>query len=115
MAMEVSVERVYDVGIAGIHRLLDQRERLDGATVAIVCAGMEGALPSVVAGITSTLVIAVPTSRGYGAHFGGLAALLTMLNSCAAGVGVMNIDNGFGAGCLAHRINMVAEETSRLQ
>ncbi len=100
------VERLYDVGVAGIHRLLGRKERLFEARVIIVVAGMDGALPSVVGGLVECPVIAVPTSRGYGASFGGLAALLTMLNSCAAGVGVMNIDNGFGAGCLAHRINM---------
>lgn len=101
------VERLYDVGVAGIHRLLGRKERLFDAQVIIVVAGMDGALPSVVGGIVDCPVIAVPTSRGYGASFGGLSALLTMLNSCAAGVGVMNIDNGFGAGCLAHRINML--------
>jgi NCAIR mutase (PurE)-related protein len=99
------VERLYDVGVAGIHRLLGRKDRLFDARVIIVVAGMDGALPSVVGGLVDSPVIAVPTSRGYGASFGGLAALLTMLNSCAAGVGVMNIDNGFGAGCLAHRIN----------
>lgn len=92
-----------------MHRLLGQQERLHDARALIVVAGMDGVLPSVVGGLVRQPVIAVPTSRGYGAHFGGLAALLTMLNSCAAGVGVMNIDNGFGAGCLAHRINMVGE------
>jgi pyridinium-3,5-biscarboxylic acid mononucleotide synthase len=100
------VERLYDVGVAGLHRLLVQKERLFDARVIIVAAGMDGVLPSVVGGLVECPVIAVPTSRGYGASFGGLAALLTMLNSCAAGVGVMNIDNGFGAGCLAHRINI---------
>lgn len=99
------VERVYDVGVAGLHRLLDQKEMLLGAGVVIAVAGMEGALASVVAGLVSRPVIAVPTSVGYGASFGGLAALLTMLNSCAVGVGVVNIDNGFGAGYLAHIIN----------
>ena len=99
------VDRLYDVGVAGLHRLLDRKERLFDARVIIVVAGMDGVLPSVVGGLVSGPVIAVPTSRGYGASFGGLSALLTMLNSCAAGVGVMNIDNGFGAGCLAHRIN----------
>ena len=99
------VERLYDVGVAGIHRLLGKKERLFEAKVVVVAAGMDGVLPSVVGGLVDCPVIAVPTSRGYGANFGGLAALLTMLNSCAAGVGVMNIDNGFGAGCLAHRIN----------
>jgi NCAIR mutase (PurE)-related protein len=99
------VDRLYDVGVAGLHRLLDRKERLFDAKVIVVVAGMDGVLPSVVGGLVSCPVIAVPTSRGYGASFGGLSALLTMLNSCAAGVGVMNIDNGFGAGCLAHRIN----------
>lgn len=98
-------ERLYDVGVAGIHRLLQQRPVLDGAAVAIVVAGMDGALPSVVGGLVSIPVIAVPTSVGYGASFGGLAALLAMLNSCAAGVTVVNIDNGFGAAAAASRIN----------
>lgn len=102
------VDTLYDVGVAGLHRLLGQQERLHRARVLVVAAGMDGVLPSVVGGLVRQPVIAVPTSRGYGASFGGLAALLTMLNSCAAGVGVMNIDNGFGAGCLAHRINMVS-------
>jgi len=101
------VDTLYDVGVAGLHRLLGQQERLHRARVLVVAAGMDGVLPSVVGGLVGQPVIAVPTSRGYGASFGGLAALLTMLNSCAAGVGVMNIDNGFVAGCLAHRINMV--------
>ncbi len=100
------VETLYDVGVAGLHRLLGRKDRLFTARVIIVAAGMDGVLPSVVGGLVDCPVIAVPTSRGYGASFGGLAALLTMLNSCAAGVGVMNIDNGFGAGCLAHRINV---------
>lgn len=100
---------LYDVGVAGLHRLLGQQDRLHEARAIVVVAGMDGVLPSVVGGLVRQPVIAVPTSRGYGAHFGGLAALLTMLNSCAAGVGVMNIDNGFGAGCMAHRINMVGE------
>ena len=104
-AMGSRVERSYDVGVAGIHRLLDQRERLLKANVLIVVAGMEGALPSVVGGLVSCPVIAVPTSVGYGASFGGLSALLAMLNSCAAGVAVMNIDNGFGAGYFAHLVN----------
>ncbi len=99
------VERLYDVGVAGLHRLLSQSEVLFNAYVVVVVAGMEGALPSVVGGLVSRPVIAVPTSVGYGAHFGGLAPLLTMLNSCAAGVAVVNIDNGFGAGYLAHLIN----------
>lgn len=99
------VERAYDVGVAGLHRLLDQREKIMQANVLIVVAGMEGALPSVVGGLVSCPVIAVPTSVGYGASFGGLSALLAMLNSCAAGVAVMNIDNGFGAGYFAHLVN----------
>lgn len=100
------VERVYDVGVAGIHRLLNQVERLQRARVVVVVAGMDGALPSVVGGLVSVPVIAVPTSVGYGASFHGLAALLTMLNSCATGVAVVNIDNGFGAGVMASRINL---------
>lgn len=99
------VERLYDVGVAGIHRLLGNQERLFAANVLVVVAGMEGALASVVGGLVARPVIAVPTSVGYGASFGGVSALLTMLNSCATGVGVVNIDNGFGAGYLAHLIN----------
>ncbi|MDU2066184.1 MAG: nickel pincer cofactor biosynthesis protein LarB [Sporomusaceae bacterium] len=99
------VKRIYDVGVAGIHRLLSQRESIEAANVIIVAAGMEGALASVVGGLAAKPVIAVPTSVGYGANFGGLAALLGMLNSCAAGVAVVNIDNGFGAGRLASIIN----------
>jgi NCAIR mutase (PurE)-related protein len=99
------VERSYDVGVSGLHRLLDQTEKILKANVLIVVAGMEGALPSVVGGMVSCPVIAVPTSVGYGASFGGLSALLAMLNSCAAGVAVMNIDNGFGAGYFAHLVN----------
>jgi NCAIR mutase (PurE)-related protein len=99
------VERVFDVGVAGIHRLLSERARLEAARVVVVVAGMEGALPSVVAGLVPVPVIAVPTSVGYGASFGGLAALLGMLNSCANGIAVVNIDNGFGAGCMASLIN----------
>jgi NCAIR mutase (PurE)-related protein len=99
------VDRVYDVGVAGLHRLLSVCDRLSSARVIVVVAGMEGALPSVVAGMVSVPVIAVPTSVGYGASFGGIAALLGMLNSCANGVSVVNIDNGFGAGCLASVIN----------
>jgi pyridinium-3,5-biscarboxylic acid mononucleotide synthase len=98
------VTTMYDVGVAGLHRLLDRRAELHSAQVMIVVAGMDGALPSVVGGLVSQPVVAVPTSRGYGASFGGISALLTMLNSCAAGIGVVNIDNGFGAACLAHRI-----------
>jgi pyridinium-3,5-biscarboxylic acid mononucleotide synthase len=101
------VEQVYDVGVAGIHRLLARRELLCSASVIIVVAGMEGALPSVVGGLVDKPVIAVPTSIGYGASFGGIAALLGMLNSCAAGVTVVNIDNGFGAACAASLINRV--------
>jgi hypothetical protein len=96
-----SVERIYDVGVAGLHRLLDRAEAIRKADVVIVAAGMEGALPSVVAGLVDVPVVAVPTSIGYGASFQGLAALLAMLNSCASGVGVVNIDNGFGAAHLA--------------
>jgi len=99
------VKRVYDVGVAGIHRLLDQHQVIEKANVLVVVAGMEGALASVVGGLAAKPVIAVPTSVGYGASFGGLAALLSMLNSCAAGVAVVNIDNGFGAGRLASIIN----------
>ncbi len=98
-------ETLYDVGVAGIHRLLDRRDRLAAARVIVAVAGMDGVLPSVVGGLTDRPVVAVPTSVGYGAHFGGVAPLLTMLNACAAGVAVVNIDNGFGAGVLAHRIN----------
>lgn len=100
-----SVERFYDVGVAGIHRLLAHRKALTGARVVIVCAGMEGALPSVVGGLVGVPVIAVPTSVGYGAAFEGLAALLGMMNSCASNVSVVNIDNGFGAGYVASLIN----------
>ena len=99
------VDRLYDVGVAGLHRLLGERSRLSSARVIVVVAGMEGALPSVVAGLVSTPVIAVPTSIGYGASFGGIAALLGMLNSCALGVAVVNIDNGFGAASIASLIN----------
>jgi hypothetical protein len=101
------VERLFDVGVAGIHRLLGNRTVLDAASVLIVVAGMEGALPSVVAGLVAKPVIAVPTSIGYGASFHGISALLGMLNSCAAGVTVVNIDNGFGAGFAASLINRV--------
>ena len=99
------VDALYDAGVAGLHRLLSEHERLDGARVIIAVAGMEGALPSVVGGLVRAPVIAVPTSVGYGASFGGLTALLAMLNSCAAGVAVVNIDNGFGAAALASAIN----------
>jgi NCAIR mutase (PurE)-related protein len=100
-----TIDRLYDVGVAGIHRILTEHHRLQQARVIIVVAGMEGALPSVVAGLVSVPVIAVPTSIGYGASFGGIAALLGMLNSCANGVAVVNIDNGFGAGAIASLIN----------
>jgi len=102
------VTRTYDVGVAGIHRLLDAREDLLNANVAVVVAGMEGALASVVGGLVACPVIGVPTSIGYGASFGGIAALLTMLNSCSSGVSVVNIDNGFGAGYQASLINQMA-------
>jgi len=104
------VETLYDVGVAGLHRILDEQAALDAAHVLVVVAGMDGVLPSVVGGLASKPVIAVPTSVGYGASFQGLAALLTMLNSCASGVAVVNIDNGFGAGVLAHRINALASQ-----
>ena len=99
------VVRLYDVGVAGLHRILGERARLTAARVIIVVAGMEGALPSVISGLVSVPVIAVPTSVGYGASFGGIAALLGMLNSCASGVSVVNIDNGFGAASIASLIN----------
>ncbi|MCL1853129.1 MAG: nickel pincer cofactor biosynthesis protein LarB [Peptococcaceae bacterium] len=105
------VERLYDVGVAGIHRMLEHMDVIRQARVLVVVAGMDGALPSVIGGLVDTPVIAVPTSVGYGASFGGLAALLTMLNSCAAGVGVVNIDNGFGAGRLASTINRLGGVT----
>ena len=101
------VETVYDLGVSGIHRVLSHREKLSQASVIIVAAGMEGALPSVVGGLVEKPVIAIPTSVGYGASFNGIAALLGMLNSCAAGVTVVNIDNGFGAGYAASLINRV--------
>ncbi|MCK4352257.1 nickel pincer cofactor biosynthesis protein LarB [candidate division WOR-3 bacterium] len=101
------VERLYDVGIAGLHRLLDNRESLFSANVLIVVAGLEGALPGVVCGMVDRPVIAVPTSVGYGTNFQGLAPLLTMLNSCAPGIAVVNIDNGFGAGYIASLINQM--------
>jgi len=102
------VERIWDVGVAGLHRLLARLETIQRANVLVVVAGMEGALPSVVAGLVAKPVIAVPTSVGYGASFGGLAALLGMLNSCGSGVTVVNIDNGFGAGYAASQINALA-------
>jgi NCAIR mutase (PurE)-related protein len=101
-------ERLYDVGVAGLHRLISNHEKLLNARVIVVIAGMEGALPSVVGGLVDCPVIAVPTSVGYGASFGGLAALLGMLNSCASGVTVVNIDNGFGAGYSASLINRMS-------
>ncbi len=100
-----AVDRLHDVGVAGLHRLMGEQQRLGEAAVVIVVAGMEGALPSVVGGLVAAPVIAVPTSVGYGASFGGIAALLGMLNSCAAGITVVNIDNGFGAAAAASRIN----------
>jgi NCAIR mutase (PurE)-related protein len=103
-AASVKVDRIADVGVAGLHRLLSEAERLRDADVLIVAAGMEGALPSLVGGMVSSPVIAVPTSVGYGSSFGGLAALLAMLNSCAPGIAVVNIDNGFGAAALAMRM-----------
>ncbi len=100
------VHTLYDVGVAGLHRLMDNSRQITEAHVLIVVAGMEGALPSVVGGITGKPIIAVPTSVGYGTSLGGLTALFAMLNSCVPGIAVMNIDNGFGAGCLAHKINI---------
>jgi len=108
------VETIFDVGVAGLHRLLDKIEQIKQARVLIVIAGMEGALASVVGGLVSQPIIAVPTSIGYGASFGGVSALLTMLNSCATGIAVVNIDNGFGAACLAHRINILAEKNPEI-
>lgn len=102
------VERIYDVGVAGIHRLLSQTEKLEKANCIISVAGMEGALATVVAGLSKVPVIAVPTSVGYGASFGGIAALLSMINSCANSVSVVNIDNGYGAGYIANQINQLA-------
>lgn len=107
------VEKIYDVGVAGIHRLLDQRQKIAAANVIITVAGMEGALASVVGGLVDKPVIAVPTSVGYGASFHGLSALLTMLNSCAPGISVVNIDNGFGAGYQAHLINSLGAKAVR--
>ena len=104
-ALGSHVVRLYDVGVAGLHRLLAQLDKLQSARVVIAIAGMEGALASVLGGLVSCPVVAVPTSVGYGANFNGLAALLSMLNSCASGVSVVNIDNGFGAGYLASMIN----------
>ena len=104
------VETICDVGVAGLHRVLARHSRLMQAHVVVVVAGMDGALPSVIGGLVNCPVIAVPTSIGYGANFGGVAPLLTMLNSCASGVGVVNINSGFSAGCLAHRINILANQ-----
>jgi NCAIR mutase (PurE)-related protein len=104
------VEKLYDVGVSGIHRLLAHQEKISEASVIVVAAGMEGALASVVGGLVDVPVVAVPTSIGYGASFGGLAALLGILNSCAPGVTVVNIDNGFGAGVAASRINRVGSK-----
>lgn len=103
------VERIYDVGVAGIHRILSKKDKLDSANCIIAIAGMEGALASVVAGLARVPVIAVPTSIGYGANFGGMSALLSMINSCANGVSVVNIDNGYGAGYIANQINQLCE------
>ena len=108
--MNNKVDRLYDVGVAGIHRLFDNKDKLFAANVLVVVAGMEGALPSVVGGLVSKPVIAVPTSVGYGASFKGVSALLTMLNSCAPGIAVVNIDNGFGAGYMASLINHIGRE-----
>jgi NCAIR mutase (PurE)-related protein len=110
--MGSQVETIFDVGVAGLHRLLDNMEQINKARVLIVVAGMEGALTSVVGGLVAQPIISVPTSIGYGASFGGISALLTMLNSCATGIAVVNIDNGFGAGCMAHRINLLGETTN---
>jgi pyridinium-3,5-biscarboxylic acid mononucleotide synthase len=111
--MGSTVHRIYDVGVAGIHRLLSHAEEIQKATVSVVVAGMEGALPSVVGGLVSHPVIAVPTSVGYGANFNGLSALLTMLNSCASGISVVNIDNGFGGGYNAVLIHQLAQKGER--
>jgi NCAIR mutase (PurE)-related protein len=109
-AFGCNVERIFDVGVAGIHRLFDRLESIRKANAVVAVAGMEGALAGVIGGLVDRPVIAVPTSIGYGASFGGLSALLTMLNSCSAGIGVVNIDNGFGAGYLAAQINRLAYE-----
>jgi hypothetical protein len=111
-AMGNTVERVYDVGVAGIHRVLHRVETLQKANALVVCAGMEGALASVVGGLVDKPVVAVPTSVGYGASFGGIAALLGMLNTCSPGVAVVNIDNGYGAGAYASIINRIANGTA---
>jgi hypothetical protein len=104
-ALGSRVEKLYDVGVAGVHRLLAERERLNAANVIVVVAGMDGVLPTIVGGLVSSPVVAVPTSVGYGTGLGGVSALMTMLNACAPGIAVVNIDNGFGAGYLAHLIN----------
>jgi pyridinium-3,5-biscarboxylic acid mononucleotide synthase len=104
-ALGSRVERLYDVGVAGVHRLLAARDKLNSANVIVVVAGMDGALPTIVGGLVACPVVAVPTSIGYGTGLGGVAALMTMLNACAPGIAVVNIDNGFGAGYLAHMIN----------
>lgn len=101
------VELLCDIGVAGVHRLFHHLDRIQQARVVVVVAGMDGVLPTVVSGLVDKPVIAVPTSQGYGAHLGGIAPLLTMLNACSGGIGVMNIDNGYGAGYLAHRINLL--------
>jgi pyridinium-3,5-biscarboxylic acid mononucleotide synthase len=111
-ALGVRHERLYDVGVAGLHRLIGSTDVIDRAAVVIAVAGMEGALASVLGGLVRVPVVAVPTSVGYGASFGGLAALLAMLNSCAAGVSVVNVDNGFGAACAAARMIQLAERQS---
>ena len=107
------VERIYDVGVSGIHRLLSQVDEIQSANCVIAVAGMEGALASVLGGLVSNPVIAVPTSVGYGASMNGLSALLTMINSCANGIAVVNIDNGYGAGYMATQINRLAERAPR--
>jgi NCAIR mutase (PurE)-related protein len=112
-AFGCEVSRIFDVGVAGIHRLFDRLELIRSANVVIAVAGMEGALASVIGGLVDRPVIAVPTSVGYGANLGGVSALLTMLNSCSAGVGVVNIDNGFGAGCLAGQINRLLHDKNK--
>lgn len=111
-ALGIDAGEVYDVGVAGIHRLIDKKEVLENADIIIVVAGMDGVLPSAVSGLVKSPVIAVPTSVGYGASFGGLAALLTMLNSCAPGISVVNIDNGFGAACAAYKIALSGKRAS---
>ena len=110
-ALGSETETLFDVGVAGIHRLFNALEKIRKARVVIVVAGMEGALASVVGGLVDKPIIAVPTSIGYGTSFGGVSALLTMLNSCTTGIAVVNIDNGFGAGCMAHRINILGESS----